>query len=100
MGVLEQRGAGNQGVLEGCFNSSQRIPGLHQEAENEKPEKVWEGPKIYFIAFGQRKLKRKKNWERNCDSVLLFNFLMKNQNSRKRKSTCFNFVENPIFHEK
>lgn len=53
-----------------------------------------------FVAFGQKKLKRKKNWERNCDSVLLFNFLMKNQNSRKRKSTCFHFVENPIFHEK
>lgn len=36
--VLVSWGAGNQGVLAGCFNSPLRIPALHQEAENEKPE--------------------------------------------------------------
>lgn len=29
-----------------------RIPGLHQKAENMKPEKLWEGPKMSFIPFG------------------------------------------------
>lgn len=80
-------------MLAGCFNSPHRIPALHQEAENVKPEKLREGPKISFIAFGQKKLKRKnkKNWERNCDSVLLFNFLMKKPKQQEKKKHSLSF---------
>lgn len=79
--VLRWVGAAGSPGLEAAVCAVQNlcsIPGFHQEAENVKPEKVWKRPKISFIAFGQKKLKKKKekknthtqkNWERNCDNV-------------------------------
>lgn len=80
-------------MLAGCFNSPHRIPALHQEAENVKPEKLREGPKISFIAFGQKKVKKEKekNWERDCDSVLLFNFSDEKSKEQEKKNHSLSF---------